>query len=222
MRNINPKQKITAPGFSLLELIVAMTITISVMAAAATLLATSFKIRSREDSRTDAIADVQRAMNVMSREIAIGGFGFDTVSNGLVAADCTASTLRVRSNLNRYVATDGTQYTISSAAEDIKYLVNTNANKKYLVRYDQFAVGAADATVLANRVDSLAFTYMDGSGTALADQTDVASAAMVRITVSVDLPEVGTKGVAGFQPKTTIDLTSDVALRNKKENIDTY
>ncbi|MDQ2974290.1 MAG: type II secretion system GspH family protein [Acidobacteriota bacterium] len=220
MRNINPKQNTTTSGFSLLELIIAMTITIAVMAAASTLLATSFKIRSREDSRTDSIADVQRAMNVMSREIAIGGFGFDTVSNGLVAADCTASTLRVRSNLNRYTGTDGTQFTIANEGEDIKYLINSNASKKYLVRYDQFA--ASDATVLANRVDSLAFIYMDGSGTALADQTNVTAAAMVRITVGVDLPEVGTKGVAGYQAATTIDLTSDVALRNKKENIATY
>ena len=222
MRNINPKQNTTASGFSLLELIIAMTITIAVMAAASTLLATSFKIRSREDSRTDSIADVQRAMNVMSREIAIGGFGFDSVSNGLVAEDCTASTLRVRSNLNRYTGTDGTQYTIANEGEDIKYLINSNASKKYLVRYDKFAPGDADATVLANRVDSLAFIYMDGSGTALADQTNVTAAAMVRITVAVDLPEVGTKGVAGYQPATTIDLTSDVALRNKKENIATY
>ena len=217
---MNPKQNTTASGFSLLELIIAMTITISVMAAAATLLATSFKIRSREDTRTDAIADVQRAMQVMSREIAIGGFGFDTVSNGLVAADCSASTLRVRSNLNRYTGTDGSQYTIANKDEDIKYLINSNASKKYLVRYDQFPTG--QATVLANRVDSLGFIYMDSSGTALADQTNVTAAAMVRITVGVDLPEVGTKGVAGYQPATTIDLTSDVALRNKKENIDTY
>jgi hypothetical protein len=33
---------------------------------------------------------------------------------------------------------------------------------------------------------------------------------------------VGNKGVAGYQPATTIDLTSDVALRNKKETIATY
>jgi type II secretory pathway pseudopilin PulG len=217
---MNPKQNTTASGFSLLELIIAMSITISVMAAAATLLATSFKIRSREDTRTDAIADVQRAMQVMSREIAIGGFGFDTVSNGLVAADCTASTLRVRSNLNRYTGTGGTQYTIADKDEDIKYLINSNANKKYLVRYDQFPTG--QATVLANRVDSLGFIYMDSSGTALADQTNVTAAAMVRITVAVNLPPVGKKGVAGYQPATTIDLTSDVALRNKKETIATY
>jgi type II secretory pathway pseudopilin PulG len=217
---MNPKQNTTTSGFSLLELIIAMSITISVMAAAATLLATSFKIRSREDTRTDAIADVQRAMQVMSREIAIGGFGFDTVSNGLVAADCSASTLRVRSNLNRYTGTGGTQYTIADKDEDIKYLINSNASKKYLVRYDQFPSG--QATVLANRVDSLGFVYMDSSGTALADQTNVTAAAMVRITVAVDLPPVGTKGVSGYQPATTIDLTSDVALRNKKENIATY
>ena len=47
-------------GFSLIELMLAMVITITVMGLASSILAGAFKIRSREDRKSDAIADVQR------------------------------------------------------------------------------------------------------------------------------------------------------------------
>ena len=60
-------------GFSLIELVIAMTITITVMGLASSILAGAFKIRSREDRKSDAIADVQRALNIMTREISNSG-----------------------------------------------------------------------------------------------------------------------------------------------------
>src|SRR6266850_3010046 len=126
-------------GFSLLELLIAMAITLIIMSIASTLLATSFKIRTRENARSDSIADVQRGLNIMSREIAIGGYGFDPASNGLVTGDCDDSSIRVRSNLNRY--SDGSS-TIESASEDVKYLIDTTNSQNYLVRYDRFATGS--------------------------------------------------------------------------------
>src|SRR5688572_29402414 len=104
MKRLNSNDR----GFTLFELIIAMTITIVILGIARTLLATSFHVRTREQARTDSIADVQRAINIMSRELAIGGFGFDTSSNGLVAGDCDEATIRVRSNLNRYSGNSGT------------------------------------------------------------------------------------------------------------------
>ena len=212
----NPEQ-----GFSLIELLIAMVITLIIMGAAATLLATSFKIRTRENARTDSIADVQRGLNIMAREIAIGGYGFEPVSNGLVAGDCDVSSLRVRSNLNRY-STGST--TIESANEDIKYLIDTTNGQNYLVRYDKFATGS-QATVLANRVDSLALVYWGPGNTALdvtADPSQVVNAIAVRITVSVNLLAVGTRGSPGYQPATTVQLSSDVTLRNKSQNLANY
>src|ERR1700687_1091945 len=122
MRDHTGGTKTSASGFSLLELIIAMTLTLAVMAIASTLLARSLNVRTREDSRTDAIADVQRALNIMSREIAVGGYGFDQLSNGLVAGDTDASSLRVRSKLNRYT-NEATKYTIADPGEDVKFLL---------------------------------------------------------------------------------------------------
>lgn len=208
-------------GFSLMELLIAMAITLVIMAAGSTLLATSFKIRDRENARTDSIADVQRGLNIMAREIAIGGYGFDPASNGLVTGDSDDSSLRVRSNLNRH-STGST--TIESENEDVKYLIDTTNGQNYLVRYDRFATGS-QATVLANRVDNLDIIYWGPGNTALdviTNPAEVQNAVAVRITVSVDLPAVGTPGSPGFQPATTMELSSDVTLRNKSQNLATY
>jgi Tfp pilus assembly protein PilW len=210
-------------GFSLFELIIAMTITIVILGIASTLLATSFNVRNREQSRTDSIADVQRALNIMSRELSIGGYGFDAANNGLVALDCNASTIRVRSNLNRYSANS---MTIESSDEDIKYQVDETDSQNYLVRHNRFApVGSNQNTVLANRIDSLLVNYFGAGNTPLdvaANPALVADATALRLTVSVNLPRVGRPGSPGYQPETTLQLSSDVTLRNKSENLATY
>jgi prepilin-type N-terminal cleavage/methylation domain-containing protein len=220
---IDPRAAKKGPqaGFSLMELMIAMTISLAIMGVASNLLATSFKIRSRENARTDAIADVQRGLNIMAREIAIGGYGFDPSSNGLVVNDCDAFSLRVRSNLNRYSANSTS---IDGENEDVKYLIDTTNGQNYLVRYDNFATGTK-GTVLANRVDSLAIVYWSPTNTVLnvaADPSQVVNAVGVRITVSVTLPAVGTRNSPGYQPEATIQLSSDVTLRNKSQNLATY
>ena len=218
-----PNMKKNDKGFSLFELIIAMTITIAILGVASSLLATSFHVRNREQSRTDSIADVQRALNIMSRELAIGGYGFDTPGNGLVVGDSDGSTIRVRSNLNRFTESSGT---IESSGEDIKYVVDSTNEQNYLVRFDRFAAaGSNQSTVLANRIDSLAIIYWGPANTPLdvaADPSQVANAVGLRLTVTVNLPAVGAPRSPGYQPATTIQLTSDVALRNKSENLSTY
>lgn len=208
-------------GFSLIELLIAMSISLVILGGASTLLSSSFKIRARENARTDSIADVQRGLNIMARELAIGGYGFDPASNGLVVGDSDGSSIRVRSNLNRYSAGS---MTIESENEDVKYLLDSTDGQNYLVRYDRLAAGT-QATVLANRIDDLAIIYWSPANVALnvaADPSQVANAVGVRITVSVDLPAVGTPNSPGFQPATTMQLTSDVTLRNKTQNLATY
>src|ERR1700752_4131675 len=97
-------KKATSGGFSLLELLISMVINISLITAAATLLANALRVRSRENQKSDALADTQRALNIMSREIANAGFNLS--NNGIVAADSGQNRLRVRANLNRFMVDD--------------------------------------------------------------------------------------------------------------------
>jgi type II secretory pathway pseudopilin PulG len=156
-------------GFSLLEVLIAMGITITIMTLASTLLAAGFRVRSREDRKSDAVADVQRALNIMTREIANAGMklpsGLPAVSsNGVVANDSDSESLRFVSNLNGmpdpvngYLEdTD-----VNDADEDLKFLMYVDATigQRYIVRYEKN--GANQTTVLANRIDSLIFRYYD-------------------------------------------------------------
>jgi Tfp pilus assembly protein PilW len=213
-------------GFSLLELIIAMAITITLMTAAATLLASALRIRTRENQKSDALADTQRALNIMSREIA--NSGFNLTNNGIVAAESGLNEIRIRSNLNRY---EPDNPSVSSASrngvidegEDVTYFINEADNTKYLARHDRFGSGS---TVLANRIDSLNIHYFSQKVTytcpaAGADITNwstaevpPASAKYIVLAVSVTLDAVGAPTSPGYQPPYSVLLCSDVALRN--------
>ncbi|HEY6215491.1 MAG TPA: prepilin-type N-terminal cleavage/methylation domain-containing protein [Pyrinomonadaceae bacterium] len=220
---MSSSNKKASSGFSLLELLIAMVITMALMTAASTLLAQALRVRSRENQKSDALADVQRALNIMSREIA--NTGFNMTGNGIVAADSGTSSLRIRSNLNRYdtSASSASRDGIIDENEDIKYFINVADDKKYLARYDPYGNGA---TVLANRIDALNIHYYDqkvtytappgGSDITGASATPVspASAKYIVIAIAVTLDPVGQPGSPGYQPPYSVLLCSDVTLRN--------
>lgn len=217
----------TDSGFSLLELLIAMTITIVLLGIASSILMSSFNIRHRENQVSDALADVQRAVNIMSREIANAGFNLST--NGVVAGDSDAKSIRIRSNLNRYdfspSISTASRNGVIDAGEDIKYFVNAAENTNYLVRYDINA-GTPETrkTVLANRLDSLSIHYFaqqvtyQTSGCDIKDPSGAevapSAARYIVMAVCVGLPAYGTPNSPGYQPATNVLLTSDVTLRN--------
>ena len=208
-------------GFSLIELVIAMAITLAVLGLAGNLLAGSFNVRARENQKTDALADAQRALNIMTREIANTGFGL--ANNGLVEADSTATAIRVRSNLNAF---DGqtTSNSINDRNEDVKYSLYSAGSDSYIVRLD---IGTQNqTTVLANRVDTLNIRYFPAkiSYTATSTNCDITTTSpevtqksdtkYVVISVCVELPARGAPGSPGYQPVSRVQLVSDVYLRN--------
>ena len=215
-------------GFSLIELVIAMAVTIVIASIASTLAAQSFRMRAREDTRSDAIADAQRALNIVSREIANSGFGL--IDNGIVPGDTGSGSIRFRANLNAYTRdASGNPVSGSSSVtdrdEDIKYTMYNDdaANRHYLVRYDAI-LGATNqregTTVLANRLDNFQLQYFDSAGNELnvtADPSAVINTWKVRLTVGVILPAEGQPNSTGYQPQTTINLVSDVVLRNASQ-----
>lgn len=208
-------------GFSLVELMVAMAVTLVVMALAGNLIAGSFRTRTRENQKSDALADAQRALYVMSREIANSGFGLS--NNGIVAADSTTSSVRVRANLNAF---DGqtSSNAVTDSDEDVKYLLYSQGGNSYIIRLDVNT--GARTTILANRVDSLVIRYYadridytqsncditpSGNAVEVAAKKDTK---FVVIALCVQLPAVGTAGSMGYQPPSRVQLVSDVSLRN--------
>ncbi len=240
------RQKIPAAGqagFSLAELMVAMAVTLILMSFASSLLSEAFRTRTRENQRTEALADAQRAINIMAREIASAGFNLTT--NGIVAGDSGPDakghgTIRVRANLNKYdssasaAAAAGIGTAVEDAGEDVKFFLQEAASTTFLVRHDAYATNKS--TVLAIRLDALQFyfysdrvTYTTGGCNDLANpvlisnvQTPAGGAAAqvapnlakyVVIAACAKLDAVGTPGSPGYQPGSSVLLVSDVALR---------
>ncbi len=209
-RYLMPANKKREDGFSLLELMIAMTITLVIMLGASTLLSKSLGTRSRENRKSDALADVQRALNIMSREIANSGFGL-TDDNGIIVADSTNTQLRFRANIVN------SNNVTSDLGEDITYYLSNNR----LARYDKNAPGGTETTaLLANRIDTLTFDYYDvdaaGSVSATTAATPTANTVRVKITVSVTLPAMS------GEPGSTERLTSEVSLRNAPSVLGSY
>ena len=227
----------TESGFSLLELVIALTITLVIMAIATTLLASSFKVRNRENRRSSAIADAQRALNTMSREIANAGYGLST--NGIVTGDSGLSQIRVRSDLDLSGATNGLPN--GSLAEDVKYVLVSDTNGNFIVRMNLQPTQTTG--LIANRIDGLKIRYYDKRVTytigdckaavANCDITNVRNSAgavesevtpnnakYVVLVLSVTLPEIGAPGTDGYQPASATQLVSSVTLRNA--NLLTY
>jgi len=226
-------------GFSLLELIIAMAITLALAAAACTLLAQSLKIRTRANDKIDGLADAQRALNIMSREIANAGFNLS--DNGIVAADSVTdasgnSTIRIRANLNKFdssvspEARRGIGKVDEDLGEDVKYFVWPDDDRHLLARWDRLDSSDGNGTVLANRLDSLHIHYFNQRVTYSTAMTsgvsgcDITGASAVEVTpdlakyiviaACVQQPAIGAPGSPGYQPQTNTLLVSDVVLRN--------
>jgi len=225
------KNSANQSGFSLIELILAMTITLVVLAIASTLLASSFQVRSRENARSIAIAAAQRTLNIMSREIANAGYGLS--SNGIVTGgDSGAAAIRVRSDLNLSGATNVID-------EDIKYIWVSDANGNSIVRLN--LQPAQTTSVVASGIDGLRLYYFNervtytigNCGTGACGVTDFRNAAgnveaectpdlatYIVLALRVTLPQVGTPRSPGYQPASATQLVSSITLRNS--NLGTY
>jgi hypothetical protein len=96
-------------------------------------------------------------------------------------------------------------------------------NRHYLVRLDAVVAQtdrAKATTVLANRLDTFSLQYFDAAGTQLnvvANPTLIANTWKVRVTIGVTLPADGTPGSPGYQPPSSVQLVSDVVLRNSSQ-----
>jgi Tfp pilus assembly protein PilW len=220
-------------GFSLLELLIAMSLTIFMLGIAATALSTGFRIREREQNVTDALADAQRGLNIMSREIANAGFNLKT--NGVIEDDSNSSSIRIRSNLNRFdtAASEASRENVMDPGEDLKFFVNTANNTDYLVRHDEYGT-TIKTTVLANRMDQLRIHYFgqkvtyttptSNAGLIAPADCDISNpsaaevnpslASYIVISLCVRVPASGVPNTDGFQPASNVLLVSDVTLRN--------
>jgi type II secretory pathway pseudopilin PulG len=226
-------------GFSLIELMIGMGITLAITAMAGALLSSSLNIRGRENRRSEALAAAQHALNSMGRDIANAGFGLKR--NGIVNEDSDSSSIRIRANLDGFSGNTCTGCNAASLGqqdEDVEYFLhktdpNPLATWGALMRYD---VNTQQSRLLVNNVDDLEIYYFDRKVDYTLDPTggiivttldptdstgilqevpDQSNTTYVVITLILKLDAVGTPGSPGYMPARQVQLATDVALRNR-------
>ena len=193
-------------GFSLIELIFSMVLTLVILGIAVATFSAALRSRERESSKTDAITSTQAALNIMSREIGNSGFGLKT--NGIVLSDSTAKRLHIRANVvNNDFETD-------DPGEDITFYWDSVSQS--VVRYDAYNGGSTAGII--NRVSDVDLIYHnyapDGSNSPGAAALETAR---VNIALKVTLPSV-----QGQPSNQTVKVSSDITLRNSAYTLGQY
>lgn len=195
-------------GFSLIELLLVMTITLVVLGLTASMFGAAMATRARESSRTDAITSAQAALNIISREISNSGYGLE--NNGIVLADSNNKRLHIRAN------TSNLDILINSPGEDLTYFYD--AATQSIARYD--ANDTPKSSVVVNRISDVTFRYFNYTGSSSVPTetlTPTADTGRIRITVTVIL-----ENVVGQPNNQTVSLTSDITLRNSLYMLNQY
>lgn len=217
-------------GFSLLELLIAMTITLVLLAVISTAVSRATSVNARETRKADALVSAQAALSVMTREIGNSGFGVyidsttQTPSNGIVIADSNANKIRIRSNFQNVgdysESGTGTVTGIMSPGEDITYYFDSVT--KSIVRYDpNVPTGTPTTSVVVNKISNVTFDYFNyTSSSSTVTETPTApttATGRVRITVTVTLDPV-----VGQPDNQSVTFSSDVTLRNSSYMLRQY
>jgi prepilin-type N-terminal cleavage/methylation domain-containing protein len=215
MKKTNEPESLNEKGFSMVELMIAMTVLLILLGLVSTLFSSALGVRARESRRTDALTSARAAINIISREIANSGFGLNF--NGIVTGDSNANRLHFRSNISNSNAMT------CEPGEDVTYFFDGATNS--IVRYDRFpnitllptsqcdnSVNIPETSVVVNRISNVTFTYFNYTGsnsTPTQTTTPTVNTGRVRINVTVQL-----ENVQGQPNNQTVTFTSDVTLRN--------
>lgn len=193
-------------GYSLPELITAVTISLIILGAVVAAFSGALRTRERQSSKTDAITSTQAAINIVSREVSNSGYGLTT--NGIVIADSNTKRIHFRSNL------DNTDGTTTDPGEDVT--VFWDANSESVLRYD---ANTGITSGVINRVSDVEFAYYDNSfaGETGPFTAPTVNTTRVHITLWVSLPNVQAQPV-----NQQVKFETDVTLRNAPYMLSQY
>jgi type IV pilus assembly protein PilW len=185
-------------GFTLVELLVSMTISLAVLAA----IAGTFTVQTRQNSAEEQLGQMQQnvrgALDLMVREIQMAGYKpAGGTFNGIQTS--TGTTLRINLDLDSSgVATD-------AATDDISYTFNSGTG----VITRTLNNGGSSAT-LADNITAFSFAYLDANGASTTTNTAVRRIT-INITAQTAKPDPSYPSNGG---KRTYQIAADVTPPN--------
>lgn len=165
-----------ASGFTLMELLVSMSIGMVVLAA----LAKTFTVQSRQNTAEEQVAQMQgnarAALDLMVREIQMAKYNpAGTAFSSAYGVTYSASQLEVKADMNG----DGTISTSSGSVEDIIYA--RDAANNYITR-KLGSTGTAE--IVADNITAFTFAYYDANGSAVTSSANSGNIRKVTINIT--------------------------------------
>jgi type IV pilus assembly protein PilW len=141
-------------GFTLVELLVSMSIGMVILAAVTTTFMSQTRIYNAQEQINEMQQNARGALDIISRELKMAGYKPN--GGGFNGVTYSTTQLMVQADLN----SDGAISTSSTANEQITYAYDS-ANQR-ITR----AVGSGTAQVLAEHISAFTFGYLDSNGSA--------------------------------------------------------
>jgi len=193
-----------ASGFTLMELLVSMSIGLVVLAA----LAKTFTVQSRQNTAEEQISQMQgnarAALDLMVREIQMANY--NPAGNAFSSAygvTYSASQLEVKADMNG----DGTISTSSGSVEDIIYA--HDGTNLYITR----KLGSGTAEIVADNITAFTFNYYDANGSAVTSSANSGNIrkVTVNITARTAKPDPSYTSNSGYR---TYQISADITPPN--------
>lgn len=164
-----------ASGFTLMELLVSMSIGMVVLAA----LAKTFTVQSRQNTAEEQVAQMQgnarAALDLMVREIQMAKYNpAGTAFSTAYGVTYSASQLEVKADMDG----NGTISTSSGSVEDIIYA--RDAANNYITR----KLGSGTAEIVADNITAFTFAYYDANGSAVTSSGNSGNIRKVTINIT--------------------------------------
>ena len=194
-------------GFTVIELLVSMTISLVVLAA----VAKTFTVQTRQNSAEEQVAQMQQnvraALDLMVREIQMAKYdpAGTAFPAGTYGVTYSASQLEVKSDV---VDGNGTINTATGSLEDIIYAFDST---NLTITRKLGTSGTAD--ILADGITNFQFTYYDANGAAVTAAANSGSIRKVTITIAARTakPDPGYPSNGGYR---TYQVSADITPPN--------
>lgn len=192
-------------GFTLLELLVSMSIGLVVLAA----VAKTFTVQSRQNTAEEQISQMQQnaraALDLMVREIQMAKYNpAGTAFSSAYGVTYSASQLEIKADMNG----DGSISTSSGSVEDIIY-AHDNTNLQITRKLGS----SGTAAVVADNITAFTFSYYDANGSAVTSSAN--SGNIRKVTVSITArtakPDPSFTSNSGYR---TYQISADITPPN--------
>jgi len=200
-------KKTDSRGFTLMELVVAMGISMVILGAIAGTFMTQTRFYNAQEQVNEMQQNARAAMDLMTREIKFAG-DKPRGTESFTGVSYSTTELRIRANLNGYLSdAQGGNATINDSSDEHVVYTFDSANKQIKRAYG--AVGATPE-VIASNIESFTFGYLDSSGAATTTPANIRQVSL-DITARTSKPDPNLTTNNGYR---TYDISTVITPTN--------